>query len=192
MHDNLAMLIPGKSHSPGRVTIPGSRSRLSISPLSRYFHLRDGVRSPAGARRGRGDHRPNPAPFPADDGTQSPPVDDRHSGRWRTQNGRGSTTGKVQRPSAPRLRAGESPPPPVGRRWTIGRRRGRDGRVKWRAAAGWKSRRAARRRDAIADRMPGMGDHRPAVGRWPTLRAVGTFDVCSNAAVNSWSFLFPI
>ena len=59
------------------------------------------------------------------------------------------------------------------------------GRVSGAVAHLSKSRRAARRRDAIADRMPGMGDHRPAVGRWPTLRAVGTFDVCSNAAVNS-------
>jgi len=46
------------------------------------------------------------------------------------------------------------------------------------------SRRAARRRDAIADRMPGMGDHRPAIGRGRMME-VGTFDVCSNAAVNS-------
>jgi len=47
-----------------------------------------------------------------------------------------------------------------------------------------KSRRAARRRDAIADRMLGMGDHRPAVGRG-RMMAAGTFDVCSNAAANS-------
>ena len=46
------------------------------------------------------------------------------------------------------------------------------------------SRRAARRRDAIADQMLGMGDHRPAIGRG-RMMAVGTFDVCSNAAVNS-------
>jgi len=32
--------------------------------------------------------------------------------------------------------------------------------------------------------MLGVGDHRPAVGRGRTM-AVGTFDVCSNAAVNS-------
>jgi len=38
--------------------------------------------------------------------------------------------------------------------------------------------------DAIADRMQGMGDHRPAVGRG-RMMVVGTFDVCSNAAVNS-------
>ena len=42
-----------------------------------------------------------------------------------------------------------------------------------------KSRRAARRRDAIADRMLGVGDHRPALGRG-RMMAVGTFDVCSN------------
>jgi len=52
-----------------------------------------------------------------------------------------------------------------------------------------KSRRAAQQREAIADRMLGMGDHRPVVGRgWTIGRhcgAVGTFDVCSNAAVNS-------
>jgi len=60
--------------------------------------------------------------------------------------------------------------------------------VKRRAAAASphlsKSRRAARRRDAIADRMLGVGDHRPAVGRGRKM-AVGTFDVCSNAAVYS-------
>ena len=46
------------------------------------------------------------------------------------------------------------------------------------AGSGWvsvavahlsKSRRAARRRAAIADRMPGMGDHRPTVGRGRTI-----------------------
>jgi len=58
------------------------------------------------------------------------------------------------------------------------------GRVSGAVAHLSKRRRAARRRDAIADRMPGMGDHRPAIGRGSTM-AVGTFDVCSNAAVNS-------
>jgi len=43
---------------------------------------------------------------------------------------------------------------------------------------------AARQRDAIADQMLGMGDHRPAVGRG-RMMVVGTFDVCSNTAVNS-------
>jgi len=134
--------------------------------------------------------------FPAADGTPSAPADDQHSRQWCAQNGRGrvhgSATGEVQRPLAPGRLAGESPPPPsVGHCWTIGRRRGGDGCVKRRAAAAspapWRtcqSRHAARRRDAIADWMLGMGDHRPAVGR-ARMMAVGTFDVCSNAAVNS-------
>ena len=58
------------------------------------------------------------------------------------------------------------------------------GRVSGAVAHLSKRRRAARWRDAMADRMLGMGDHRPAVGRGRTM-AVGTFDVCSNAAVNS-------
>jgi len=46
------------------------------------------------------------------------------------------------------------------------------------AGSGWvsstvahlsKSRHAARQRDAIADWMPGMGDHKPAVGRSRTI-----------------------
>ena len=57
---------------PGRESqFPGlDRFRLSV------FTCVIGVGSPAGARRGRGDHRPDAAPFPADDGTPSPPVDD--------------------------------------------------------------------------------------------------------------------
>ena len=58
------------------------------------------------------------------------------------------------------------------------------GRVSGAVAHLSKSRRTARRRDAIADRMLSMGDHRPAVGRGRMME-VGTFDVCSNAAVNS-------
>ena len=68
------------------------------------------------------------------------------------------------------------------------------GRVSGAMAHLSKSRRAARRRDAIADRMLGVGDHRPDVGRgW--MMADGTFYVCSNAAVNSdlsCLKLFPI
>jgi len=80
-------------------------------------------------------------------------------------------------------------PPPVGHRWTIARGRWAretvgSGRVSGAMAHLSKSRRVARRRDAIADRMLGMRDHRPAVGRG-RMMAVGTFDVCSNAAVNS-------
>jgi len=67
-----------------------------------------------------------------------------------------------------------------------------DGRVKRRAAAGspapW---RTCQNTDVQPDGgtrsptgMPGMGDHRPAVGHGQMM-AVGTFDVCSNAAVNS-------
>jgi len=138
--------------------------------------------------------------FPAADGTPSAPADDQHSRQWCAQNSRGrvrgSATGEVQRPSAPGRLAGESPPPPP-RRTPLDNRstsRGGDGCVKRRAVAGspapWRtcqSRHAARRRDAIADRtdrMLGMGDHRPTVGR-ARMMAVGTFDVCSNAAVNS-------
>jgi len=133
-----------------------------------------GVGSPAGgAMGGRGDHRPDQAPFPADDGTPTPPADDQHSRQWHAQNGRGggirgSVTGEAQRPSAPRWRAGESPPPSVGRCWTQegwARETVSSGRVSGAVAHLSKSRRAARRRDAIADRMLGMGDHRPAVGR---------------------------
>jgi len=58
------------------------------------------------------------------------------------------------------------------------------GRVSGAVAHLSKSRRAARRRDAIADRMLGMGDHSPAVGRG-RMMAIGTFDVCSKVAVNS-------
>jgi len=43
------------------------------------------------------------------------------------------------------------------------------GRVSGAVAHLSKSRRAARRRDAIADRMLGMGDHRPEVGRRRTI-----------------------
>ena len=84
--------------------------------------------------------------------------------------------------------AGESPPPPpVGRRWT---REGwasetvSNGRVSCAVARLSKSTRAAERRDAIADRMLGMGDHRPAVERG-RMMAVGTFHVCCNTAVYS-------
>ena len=99
-----------------------------------------GVGSLAGARRGEGRSSADPAPFPADDGTPSAPADDQHSRQWCAQNGRGrvrgSATGKVQRPSAPRRRVVESPPPP--RRTPLDNRstsRG-DGRVKRRAVAG--------------------------------------------------------
>ena len=147
----------------------------------------------------RGDHRPDPAPFPADDGTPS---------RLRTINIASSCALKTVRVEGtggarPGKCNGHRPaddapgnhrlPPPVGHRWTIGRRRGGNGRVKrWAAAASlapWRTcQNADVQRDrgtrAIADRMPGMGDPRPAVGRG-RMMALGKFDVCSNAAVNS-------
>jgi len=125
----------------------------------------------------------------------SPPADDQHSRQWRAQNGRGEGTGERDRGSAT-----ANGPRMMGRGITPSRRTPLDNRSTSRG--GWaretadsghvsgavahlsKRRRAARQRDAIADRMPGMGDHRPAVGRGCTM-AVGTFDVCSNAALNS-------
>ena len=93
-----------------------------------------------GSEGWRGDHRPDPAPFPADNGIPSPPADDQHSRQWRAHNGQWEVMGERdrgrQRPSARGRQAGESPRPAVGHRWTIGRRRGRDVRVKRRAAAG--------------------------------------------------------
>ena len=67
------MLIPGKSHSRDE----SRNSRVSIDfARVRNFTCVIGVGSPVGARRGRGDHRPDPAPLSADDGTPSPPADD--------------------------------------------------------------------------------------------------------------------
>ena len=145
-----------------------------------------GVGSPAGARRGRGDHQPDPAPFPADDGTSSPPADDQHSQQWHTQNGRGvwgSTTAIGPRTTGRGITASPPPSDAAGR--------GRDGRVKRRAAAGspapW---RTCQKADVQRDR----GTRSPT-GCWVSettgppsdgrMMAVGTFDVCSNAAVNS-------
>jgi len=91
---------------------------------------------------GRGNRRPDPAPFPANDGTPSLPADDRHSGRWRDQNCRGRVRGERDRGTvmaiSPRTtgRGITAPPSPLGCHWTIGRRRRRIGRVKRRAAAG--------------------------------------------------------
>jgi len=128
-----------------------------------------GVGSPAGARRGC--HRPDPAPFPADDGTPTPPADDQHSRQWRAQNGGGlrrSVTGEAQRPSAPGRRARESPPPPPSDAAGCGR----DGRVKRRAAAGssapWGTcQKADVQRDGRtrSDRRPDAGYGRPQARR---------------------------
>jgi len=121
-----------------------------------------------------------------------------YSRQWRAQNGRGveyggSATGECNghwpADDGPGITA--SPPPPSdtagqsvdvaagGARETAG-----SGRVSGAVAHLSKCRCAARRRDAIADQMLGMGDHRPAVKRG-RMMAVSTFDVCSNAAMNS-------
>ena len=110
----------------------------------------------------------------------------------------GGGYGEAQRPSAPRQWPRESPPPPPRRTpldnrstsWAgWARKTASSGRVFGAVAHLSKSRRTARRRYSITDWMPGMGDHRPRHRTWlddqPTLRAVGTFDVCSSAAVNS-------
>jgi len=96
-----------------------------------------------------------------------------------------SATGEAQRPSAPGRWAAELP---LNNRSTLRE----DGRVKRRAETGspapWLGTRWG---NAIADRTPGMGIGNPHARRRtrpddrPTSRAVDTFDVCSNAAVNS-------
>jgi len=109
-----------------------------------------------------------------------PPADDQHSRQWHAQNGRGGT-GERDRGSTTGRGIIASP------RWTRegwARETASSGRVSSAVAHLLKSRRAERRRDAIADRLLGIGDHRPAIGR-VRMMAVGTFDVCSNAAVNS-------
>jgi len=139
-----------------------------------------GVGSSAGARRGRGDHRPDPAPFPADDGTPSR-LWTIHIGRQlRAQNGwgggyGGSATGEVQRLSARGRWAGESPPPPSHRTPLDNRSTLREGcaPVKTQTCNATEGR----------HRQPDAGYGRPQARR--RTMAVSTFDVCSNAAVNS-------
>ena len=88
-----------------------------------------------GREGGRGDHRPDPAPFPADDGTPTLPADDQHSRQWHAQNGQrgygGAWPGKHNGHRPPDDRPGNhrlSPSDAAGR--------ARDECVKWRAAAG--------------------------------------------------------
>jgi len=99
-----------------------------------------GVGSPVGALKGGGDHRPNPAPFRPMTGPHrclwtiniagsSAP---KTAGKGMGERNWGSTTAIGPRTTG----RGITPLPPVGRRWTISRRRGRDGCVKRRAAAG--------------------------------------------------------
>jgi len=178
------------------VAIPRSRSRLSISP--EYCVI--GAGSPARERRGEGAIIGR---------TQhcSRPITGSHR-RLQTINIAGSgapkTAGEGMGGARPGKRNGHRPPDdgpgnhhlpplPVGRRWTIGRRRGRDGRVK---RPGLRRRGAPVKKQTCSamegcDCRPDTGYGRQQTRRrtWPydrpTLRAVGTFDVCSNAAVNS-------
>jgi len=137
--------------------------RVSIETLDfarvRTYTCLIGVGSPV---RG-GDHQPDPAPFPADDRTPSPPAYEQHSRQWRAENGwgrvRGSATREAQRPSDDVPGNHRLPP------WTslvdvVASRAGWVRETAGGAVAHLSiSRRAARQRDAIADRMPGMGDH---------------------------------
>jgi len=194
---SLGMLIPGKSHSRDK----SRNSGVSIETLDfarvHTFTCVIGVGSPAGARRGEGRSLAGPGAVP---------------GWWRDRRLRainiarrcapktaGGVRGECDRGRAtaigPRRWAGESPPPPVGRRKTVGQRCGRDGHVKRRVVAGspapW---RTCQNQTCSAtqgrDRRPDAGCGRLQARRWtrpddwPTLRVVGTFDVCSNAAVN--------
>ena len=128
--------------------------------------------------------------------TPLPPADDQHSRQWRAQNGRrgyrGIATGEAQRPSAPRTTGrgitASALQTPLDNRSTSQAGRARD----WRETAGsgrvsgamvhllkhmlcWEHDGVT----AITGPPPTRPDDRP------TLRAVGIFDVCSNAAVNS-------
>ena len=135
-----------------------------------------GVGSPAGARR-RGDHRPDPAPFPADDGTPSSLRTINLGRQLRAQNCvlktvggggyGGARLGKCNGYRPADDGPGNHPPSrrtPLDNQSTS---RG-DARVKRRAAAAspapWSICQKAdvqRDGDAIADRMLGIGDHRP-------------------------------
>jgi len=123
----------------------------------------------------------------------SPPADDQHSRQLFAQNGRGesdrgSATAIGPRTTSRGITASHPPSDTAGQSVDVAggwvRETAGSGRVSGAVVHLSKRRRAARRRDAIADWMPGMRDHRPTVGRGRTM-AVGTFDVCSNAAVNS-------
>jgi len=172
------MLIPGKSHSRDE----SRNSRVSIETLDfarvRTFTCVIRVGSPVGVQRGRGDHRLDPASFPTDDGTPSPPAGDQHSRQWRAQNGRGGyggvrpgkcnglqTTGWGITASPHQTSLDNQLTSRAG--WA--REMAGSGRVSGAGAHLSKSRRAARRRDLIANWMPGMGDHRPAIGRGRTI-----------------------
>ena len=124
------MLIPGKSHS----RVESRNFRVSIETLDfarvRTFYQRDRCGMASGGARG-GNYRLVPDSVP---GRCGDPIDwsDRHSKRWCTRNvakrpAGGVWLGKCSGRSASGQWAGESPPAPVGCRWTVGRRRGQIG-----------------------------------------------------------------
>jgi len=199
LQSEIGMLIPGKSHSWDE----SRNSRVSIETLD-FAQVRTstcmiGVGSPAGARRGGGDHRPDPAPFPADDGTLSPPAADQHSRQWRTQNGRvgrvwGIATGEAQRPpnDGPgnhRIPLSDAAAQSVDVAGGMGVWNGgqRPSLLRRGAPAKMQTCSATEGRDRRTDAGYGrpQARHRMRPDDRPTLRAVGTFDVCSSAAVNS-------
>ena len=131
------MLIPGKSRSRDE----SRNSRVSIETLDvarvRSFTCVIGVGSSAGGITGWTRRRSRPMTGPHRRlrtiniaGSVAPKT---AGGRVRGDRDRGSATA-IGPP--PERRARESPPQPVGRRWTISGRRGRDWRVKRWAAAG--------------------------------------------------------
>jgi len=157
------MLISGNSRSQDE-----SRNwRVSIETRFRpstYLYLPD-LSWIAGAG---GDHRPDPAPFPADDRTPSPPAYEQHSRQWRAENGWGEGTGERDSGSATAIGrcARESLPTPLD---VAGRRRGVAGGM-----GAWNSRQrpGLRRRGAPVnkqtcsategrDRRPDAGYGRP-------------------------------
>jgi len=88
---------------------------------------------------------------------------------------------------------------PVGRRWRSTSRAGwaretaGSGQVFGTVAHLSKHRRAARWRDTIADRMPGMGDHRPAVGHgWTIGRHCGRLAHLMSALTRLWTVIFIV
>jgi len=117
---------------------------------------------------------PVPTLFPADAGT---PSIDRHIGQWHAWNvtkwpGQeatgGARPGKHNGRSAPGQWAGESPPTPIGHRWTNSwhrwaRETAGSGRVSATLVHVSKHRLGSRRADAIADRPADTGDPRPTI-----------------------------
>jgi len=170
------MLIPGKSHSRDE----SHNSRVSIETLDfarvRTFTCVIGVGSPAGARMGGG-------VITGRIRRRSQSITGPHC-RLRTINIAGSGapkrpgegTGKRNSHRLPDDGPGITASPhqtSVDNRSTSRagwvRETAGSGRVSGAMAHLSKSRRAARRRAAIADRMPGMGDHRPTVRRGRTI-----------------------